>query len=99
MLQYQRKPLRLSNGGSSHKKKATPSKTPNQNHHALPQKYVLKRDSKGKIVSPKHQLSTPMTHEEINEKYFEENLRKPKSEIQLPGWRRIESPYKSRISI
>eukprot|EP00091_Calanus_sinicus_P017123 TRINITY_DN36946_c0_g1_i1.p1 TRINITY_DN36946_c0_g1~~TRINITY_DN36946_c0_g1_i1.p1 ORF type:complete len:204 (+),score=9.52 TRINITY_DN36946_c0_g1_i1:285-896(+) len=40
-----------------------------------------------------------MTHEEINEMHFEENLRKPKSEIQLPGWRRIESPYKSRMGV
>jgi len=102
---YQRTPLRLSNGTLSHKKKATPSKTTNQNHQVLPQK----RDSKGIIVTPKNKQSTgttssktkqstPTTKDEITEVHFEENISKPKPEIQLPSWRRIESPYKNRVS-
>ena len=95
--------MRLSNGGTSHKKKVSQIKSykepSNQNQHALPQKSVFKRDSSGKSVSLKDKQTATMTHEEINEMHFEENLRKPKSEIQLPGWRRIESPDKSRIGV
>jgi len=101
---YHRTPLRLSNGTLSHKKKATPSTTTNQDHQALPQK----RDSKGLNVSPKNKQSngttssknkqsTPKTNQEITEVHFENNLSKPKPEIQLPSWRRIVSPYKSRM--
>jgi len=100
---YQRKPLRLSNGGSSHKKKTTQIKTYKeptyQNQNALSPKSVLKRDSKGKSITPKNKPRASMTHEEISEMHFEENLQKPKSEIQLPGWRRIESPYKSQNGV
>eukprot|EP00092_Neocalanus_flemingeri_P013104 GFUD01014120.1.p1 GENE.GFUD01014120.1~~GFUD01014120.1.p1 ORF type:complete len:546 (+),score=96.50 GFUD01014120.1:55-1692(+) len=97
---YQSKPLRLSNGGSSHKKKGLKIQpnieSPSQNQNCPIKKQELKRDSSGKFLSPKNRNSVSMTFEEINQMHFEENLRKPKTEIQLPGWRRIESPHKSQ---
>jgi len=94
---YARKPLRLSNGGSSYKKKASkikPNKEPpNHIYNVSVQKQGLKRNSNGKPIKPQHKKPIAKTHEEINEMHFKENLKKPKPDIQLPGWRKIESPY------
>lgn len=95
---YRKKPLWMSNENFFIKKKV-PIKEPAPASSCHTKPKTQKRDSSGKCIKSNFKQAASMTHEEISQMHFEENLRKPKSEIQIPGWRRIVSPCKVQSNI